>query len=354
MTELEIDQFKTRTLKRLQTSEKDIPSHPIGEEDLLHLDQCPVCGSKDLTLISEVQYQGKFTFFATSACSHCFFTFRSVSPGLGWFKKCWARIATDKPDVFNPEVETIRAKRYQTYADAISRNLDSKGELLDIGAAYGTGAKIFQDAGFKVEVVEPEENKRNFIERSLGIPVACHTIEELADLDKKYDAVCIANCLEHLDDPIAALQTIRGVLKPEGVLYLDVPTLWEFVTWSDAFYLTHKCYFIEKNLTHLLGRIGFDTLETFDIHHGANDPSDIGVILKVGPVRKGGSIDLTEKYSINDVRDMYLKHLPFPYEEQVIKYNVDSIEHFYQTVRLDSKKPQPPTDSSGLITFVAR
>ena len=349
--QFELDNFKKRTLNCLYEKKEDNYVYPIDDTDLLKIDSCPVCNSNNITLLTELYLQHKFSFFSTSVCGDCIFTFRSVSPGLEWFKKCWKIIAVDEPDVFNQEVEQIRKNRYLQYFQAVTRHINPSGLFLDIGAAYGTGAKIFQDGGFEVEVVEPEDNKRNYIEKVLGIKIAERTVEDLVKRKKSYDAVVMANCLEHVDNPINALSNIRKILNPNGVLYIDVPTLWNFVTWSDALFLTHKSYFVEENLKFILSKIGFEVLEQISVVHGKDDPVHPGFVLK-SVKSKEIECEVNDDYSVEKVKQLYRKGLTFDFStKSILKYNVKSIEHFYQTIKLDSKDIIEPLDHFSFIEF---
>ena len=248
--QFEVDQFKKRTLRHLHKKQEDPRIYPIHESDLVKICSCPICKSSDTTLLTELYFQCTFSFFSTNVCEKCVFTYRSVSPELTWFKKCWRAIATNKLEVFNQEVEKIREQRYLKYFQAVTRYVNSSGICLDIGAAYGTGAMIFQAGGFEVEAIEPDDNKRNYIENILRINIVESTVEDLIEKlvkrNARYHSIIMAHCLEHFDDPINVLISVREMLHPEGVLYLEVPTLWDFVTWSDALFLTHKSNFTHR------------------------------------------------------------------------------------------------------------
>jgi SAM-dependent methyltransferase len=95
------------------------------------------------------------------------------------------------------------------------------------------------------------------------------TIEEvLPDLEKEsFDAVMLISVLEHLRDPFFVIESARALLKPAGVLLVNVPT-WlgkGFLEFS-AFRLglspkvemdDHKMYYDKRDLWPLLVRAGF-------------------------------------------------------------------------------------------------
>ncbi|MEN3369760.1 MAG: hypothetical protein V7609_1903 [Verrucomicrobiota bacterium] len=95
------------------------------------------------------------------------------------------------------------------------------------------------------------------------------TIEEtLPQLEaERLDAVMLISVLEHLRDPLFVMETARRMLKPSGVLLINVPT-WRgksFLEFS-AFRLglspriemdDHKMYYDRRDLWPLLVRAGF-------------------------------------------------------------------------------------------------
>lgn len=84
---------------------------------------------------------------------------------------------------------------------------------------------------------------------------------------QSFDAVLLISVLEHLRDPLIVLQGVQGLLKPRGVLLLNVPT-WRGKTFLEfsAFRLglspkvemdDHKMYYDKRDLWPLLVRAGF-------------------------------------------------------------------------------------------------
>jgi SAM-dependent methyltransferase len=86
-------------------------------------------------------------------------------------------------------------------------------------------------------------------------------------MSDKFDAVMLISVLEHLRDPLSILKSIPAILKPSGVLLINVPT-WRgkaFLEFS-AFRLglspkaemdDHKMYYDKRDLWPLLVRAGF-------------------------------------------------------------------------------------------------
>jgi len=340
-------------LQALSKSESRKNFYDINESDLVKIDSCVLCGSKNITLISEV-FLGGLKFFSTATCNDCLYTFRPVSPKLEWFQKCWKQIETDKPEVFNPDVEEIRKKRYQNYCGLLSKYVQGR-KVLDIGAANGNGSNVFANNGFSVECLEPEINKVNYIKKVLGLPAYNDTIESFLKTKNKYNLVLFAHCLEHLDDPVTVMSQIKNILSPEGILYLEVPKIWNYVTWSDALYLTHKSNFTEENIISLATKNNYQVLEKIYYRHSEQDPWDMGFVLqfKDSPVVQNITGD-KDQHTVEDVLKLYHNNLPVKSigEKQVLQYSVPYIEHFYCTLKLESKEMTEPDPKTNIISFI--
>jgi SAM-dependent methyltransferase len=85
--------------------------------------------------------------------------------------------------------------------------------------------------------------------------------------ENTFDAVLMISVLEHLADPAAALDRVHKLLKPQGVLLINVPT-WRGKWWLELsafrFGLSpkvemddHKMYYDQRDLWPLLVRVGF-------------------------------------------------------------------------------------------------
>lgn len=84
---------------------------------------------------------------------------------------------------------------------------------------------------------------------------------------QSFDAILLISVLEHLRDPLNVIEAVHGMLKPAGVLLINVPT-WRgqsFLEFS-AFRLglspkiemdDHKMYYDKRDLWPLLVRAGF-------------------------------------------------------------------------------------------------
>lgn len=346
-----LDGFKEKTLRCLVAKQEKRHLYSIRAEDLIRVHRCTICSSRNLTLLTEVYLDGKLNFFTTKVCNKCLHVFRSVSPSLAWFKRCWQIIRTKEPEIFNPEMEAIRRNRYRRYAK-IMRRYKMRGKVLDIGAGYGSGTKVLQEMGYEVDAIEPEDNKARYIAQILHISVQQTSFEHM-QVRKKYDVIILAHCLEHLDNPREALIRIKKLLRPDGILYLEVPIIWNFVTWSDALYLTHKSNFSEENIIYLLQDCDFEVFETVHMRSAGKGPLDFGLVVHQKTKINQPALPIIKK-TIAHVAALYRKGLPFKSTSRLdhpLRYSIAAIQQFYQTVRLDENIIIEPRIENGFITF---
>lgn len=351
-TSLNIDIYKRNALACLSTKYDKPRRYPIASSDLIAVNKCALCHSTNLSLISQVYLREKLNFLTTSVCNHCLFTFRSVSPTLRWFKRCWRAIYNGKLEVFNPSIEEERKRHYLEYLRKLAKYCHGH-TLLDIGAAYGTGANVFRTNGWTVHTIEPEISKAHYIETFYKLPVVADSIENYVHKKRRYALIIFAHCLEHIDRPGVVLKHIGNLLAKDGILYIEVPILWNYVSWSDSLYLPHKSNFTKENIVAYLKQCGFQILKMFYVRqHSEDAPWNLGIVAQWTGGHPPFKIKSTR--TINDVRAQYRKDLPLakrPPLDQILKYDVPHIEQFFQTLDLSNKKMVGPRPGHEFISF---
>jgi SAM-dependent methyltransferase len=153
---------------------------------------------------------------------------------------------------------------------AISRELPNRSDLevLELGCGYRATQLVALSPRLKRGVgvdfqLAPELGSLQKFSFHEG------TIEETVVklVAKTFDAALLISVLEHLRDPLPVVEAVRALLKPAGVLLINVPT-WRgkaFLEFS-AFRLglspkvemdDHKMYYDKRDLWPLLVRAGF-------------------------------------------------------------------------------------------------
>ena len=91
--------------------------------------------------------------------------------------------------------------------------------LLDVGCGTGSLVANAPAYAFRSEGVEPSPVMTAWASR-IGRKVSCGTWDEVEGL---WDVVTLYDVLEHLLDPLAALEHLRARLRYDGVLVVEMP-----------------------------------------------------------------------------------------------------------------------------------
>jgi SAM-dependent methyltransferase len=146
--------------------------------------------------------------------------------------------------------------------------------IIDVGANDGRFLTILAQAGFR---------KRLGVEPSHACAAACraagHAVEnthldatEANRIRERYGEARVVTCrhtLEHVPDPFGLLLAMRTLLRPDGLLFVEVPDAHEIVEDLRGYELwdEHLHSFTPANLMLLCSRAGFYPEEAMVMHH---------------------------------------------------------------------------------------
>jgi 2-polyprenyl-3-methyl-5-hydroxy-6-metoxy-1,4-benzoquinol methylase len=97
------------------------------------------------------------------------------------------------------------------------------GRLLEVGCGHGLLLDEARRRGYGVEGLELSTEAARYAREELGLPVREIALEEGALDGEQYDAVLLVDVLEHLDDPVAAIERASSLLAPGGALLVVTP-----------------------------------------------------------------------------------------------------------------------------------
>lgn len=317
--------------------------YSVTPQDLHTWDECPLCNSKSHTRISDVSLDNGPVFFSTDICDDCLHIFRKTSPNIQWFEDRWRQISTGELVVYNRQLEEKRRVRYELYY-GILHKYKNKGLLLDVGAAYGAGTNVFISRGFDAEALEPEDDRAAYIKKTLGIECHNSTLESLLT-EKKYDLILFSHCLEHLNDPRFAMEKLKSCLSKDGIIYLEIPIVWNIIDWQDSFFMAHKQNFTEHNLKKLVFETGFNILDSYLVPDNDGLFCNLGLVITSAsssafPIQKDETMLIDPlSYTKNSLMDLYKINIPtFSNDSNSMHFSVPYIDNFYHIVKGDKKK----------------
>ncbi len=121
----------------------------------------------------------------------------------------------------------------------------NKKKVLDVGSAWGEFLIHFGPDSKGIEVL-PESVK---FSKSLGLNVSEYNFEdEWQEEPESFDAIWCSNILEHVVAPHRLLRRFHNALKPDGLVFIRVPTIpsnWLYIKLNRLF----------------LGFLGYDAMQ---------------------------------------------------------------------------------------------
>ena len=111
--------------------------------------------------------------------------------------------------------------------EADDQEKPAAGSLLDIGCGEGWALAYFQRLGWEVLGLDFSSFSLNRFNPELREQLRTgdlyEEVQQLADNGHQYDVLWLDNVLEHVLEPAALLRLCRALVKPNGVLVVDVP-----------------------------------------------------------------------------------------------------------------------------------
>lgn len=229
---------------------------------MVNMISCPVCCSFDSRLFL------KKNGYDIKICSDCQTLYVSPRPTLADLTSFYNRQdyyqSSDLGYLCYLGEEKQRRIEAQKRLRIINSLLPIKGKLLDLGCAAGFFLDEAHNSGWFVVGTELSNDMRQFAFHKLGVHVFSDT-----NIFKSYsfDVVTMWEYIEHLVDPLNELQSIRNLLKTNGVICISTPNTahlqldqnpqawWEFKPPA------HLTFFTAKTLQQLVETAGYEILQ---------------------------------------------------------------------------------------------
>ena len=119
-------------------------------------------------------------------------------------------------------IDYFRRKR----AKLISKKINSKGKVLDIGCGNGRFLQFIKEKGdFDIYGLEMPGGSAERAKRVNGLQLKLGALEKNDYAKNQFDAVTMFHVFEHLIEPNKYLNIIDDILKPGGVLAVSFPNI---------------------------------------------------------------------------------------------------------------------------------
>lgn len=155
-------------------------------------------------------------------------------------------------------------KRFKEELREIGRH-KKNGRILDVGAATGNFLQIGKAAGYDIVGVEFSPFASAFA-RERGFEVHTGALEDVSLPFESFDVVTLHHVLEHVPNPVETLSLVHRLMKPDGLLVVEVPNFASFrskvngAEWEDLRPDEHLHQFEPRTLSAIIEKSHFQVL----------------------------------------------------------------------------------------------
>lgn len=233
---------------------------------------CPVCGAADHARIA--RFDRRLKRLSTHLCNKCGLLFTNPMPSSAELDQFYAsayraeyQFAFLRPRKTHQIKKQREAQRRANRLDEVIA-LTKPTSFLDFGCGSGELVREIASRGYEAHGFEQGTDYGTFGQDKLADEAGGKSairVGSWREMDYAAGSFGVISCLhvlEHLNEPIAALQKIHSWLTDDGVLYLETPNMRTFpLKGFDCLHFAHVLGFSHDNLLHLLDRTGFRLLQ---------------------------------------------------------------------------------------------
>jgi 2-polyprenyl-3-methyl-5-hydroxy-6-metoxy-1,4-benzoquinol methylase len=99
------------------------------------------------------------------------------------------------------------------------------GQVLEIGSAHGGFVALLSWAGFDATGLELSPWVVEFARDTFGVPTLLGSVEDQTIDPASLDVIALMDVLEHFPDPVRVMRHCLSLLKPNGILLIQTPSL---------------------------------------------------------------------------------------------------------------------------------
>ncbi len=234
---------------------------------------CNICGSTtyDLYLIKDG--------IRVVKCSNCGLIYTYSDPEEN--DRYSARyFLGDNYEDYIADIEA-REREAKERLDFLNSQANKKGKLIEVGCAAGFFLAMARRDGWSVEGTDISAYATNYAREKFNIEVFTGYLRDRAYPDNYFEAAVLWHTLEHCADPKGELREINRLLKPEGILALEVPNIESLSAqkykerWYHFVPQYHLYHFSPDTLGKLLKKTNFKIIRAITVSGGVSPLPDL-------------------------------------------------------------------------------
>ena len=233
---------------------------------------CNLCGSVEIDKIGDRDRDGRS--LRTTICRRCGLVWSNPRPSEEEVRRYYSReYRLDYKGQAAPSLRHIARSgrgalnRYRS----LSPFLKPGDRLLDAGAGGGEVVYVLRTLGFDAEGLEPDEQYAGHARETLGVPVSTGFVQDVSFPAGSFNVITMYHALEHVEDPVGILATLRGWMAEGGLLLVEVPNVEaRCISPAHRFHFAHFYNFNRVTLEATGRKAGFEPVQTTTSRDGGN------------------------------------------------------------------------------------
>lgn len=229
---------------------------------------CPVCESSKKQLIytqnfSQLSDGSLFSGYDVVTCDGCGFGFADNIPVQEEFDHYYKQMSKYENEHQGGQISPSTQETYDSIVRQIKPFLvNEHARIIDVGCATGGLLATFQKNGYgNVLGVDPSPSCSKTAQKLYGIRVENKPVSEIPQYESLFDLVILNSVLEHIRDLDYSLKAMRNLLKPGGLIWIEVPDVARFAELTSVafqqFSMEHINFFSSISLENLMRKNGF-------------------------------------------------------------------------------------------------
>jgi SAM-dependent methyltransferase len=204
---------------------------------------CVICGEARPTIVASATGERAY-------CSACFHGWRPQNPGYVYSNTAMCSLGTSQ-------------RRLETQIRFFAPFTPANASVLEIGCATGELALAVRSMlpigrYEAIELSPAGQTARTRVDALHTRPLRTLLADGVPT--GPFDLILMSHVLEHIEDPMAEIEVIKQVLKPEGSLFLEVPNRAGNRRLPIDDNRSHLHFFSATSLTRLLANAAFETV----------------------------------------------------------------------------------------------
>ncbi len=275
--------------------------------------KCPLCGVVTNQILAPQLRRGKGKVLYCFTCEHGFLAENHIQDTKAYYDGEYRQEYSHNADAATTNAREIFEIYSQFQADRlrhIESELNTDSTVLEVGASAGQFVSHIKSRVAKVHAIELDSACCKFLNEIIGVECDAEFLENSRFVNESYDVICAFQVMEHVEDPVSFLNTLKKVARPGATIYIEVPNLrdpllsvWDVPTYQKFFYHSaHLHYFTEKSLRQVAEKAGFtcanmEVIFTQDynllnhLHWMMNDGPQANCLVGLSKVRLRGTDD---------------------------------------------------------------